>query len=139
MTAVALTATQISPADTTPDIVSVILTASVTAGQAAYQLTTGKFGIADANDSGKQQFRGIFLQAGAAGQVVPLLRRGLCYGFTVSGLNADDPLYLSDTAGALDTAAGTMTVVCGRVTAMTDTGTLTKVVFINAEWTRIWA
>jgi hypothetical protein len=140
MTAIALTAAQISLVD--PDeaeVYSVIVTEAVTAGQAGYQLSTGKFGIADANASGKQQFRGIFLRAAGADGVTDLLVHGRCYGFTVSSLDADAPLYLSDTAGSLDDSVGTMTVNCARVTALTNVGTLTKVVMVDADWNRIWS
>jgi methyl coenzyme M reductase beta subunit len=104
-----------------------------------YVLTTGKVGVADANASGKQQFRGIALAAAAAGQAVSVLKRGHVYGFTVSGLNADALVYLSDTAGALGDAAGTMTVNCGRVMCLPDGATLTKVLYIEADWLRAWS
>src|SRR5512139_50485 len=119
------------------DVVNVKLAEAATAGQALYQTTSGTFGLADANGAGKQQFRGIALQAGAAGQVISMCRRGELYGFTLSG-NYDTLLYLSDTAGALADAAGTMTVDCGRVVAETDKD-LTKVAYICADWLRAWA
>jgi hypothetical protein len=118
------------------EVVSVKLAATVTRGQAAYQTTATTFGLADANAAGAQQFRGIFLEGGAAGQVVPMLKRGALYGFTVSGLNGDAVLYLSDTAGALADAAGTMTVIAGRVIGTMDG---TKVAYIDAQWAQIWA
>lgn len=121
------------------EVYDVVLTETVTQGQAVYQLTTGKFGVADANASGKQQFRGIALGGGAAGQSITILKRGHCYGFTVSSLNADAILYLSDTAGSLDDSVGTMTVNCGRVVALSDAGNLTKVVYIDADWLRAWS
>jgi hypothetical protein len=139
MTAIAVTAANVSPAyPQESEILTVKLAEAVTAGQTAYQLTAGTFGLADANASGKQQFRGIFLQAGAAGDYVAMLKRGYLYGFTVSGLNADAVLYLSDTAGALDDAAGTMTVVCGRVFMLPD-ATPTRIVYIDAQWAQIWS
>lgn len=120
------------------ELYTVKLAETVTAGQAAYQLAAGTYGLADANASGKQQFRGVFLEGGAAGAYVPMLVRGVLGGYTVSGLNADAPLYLSDTAGAFADAAGTMTVVCGRVFMMSD-ATPTKVVYIDARWAQIWS
>ncbi len=111
---------------------------AITRGQAVYQASTGKIGVADANVAGKQQFRGIALRGGSAGQAISVLRYGHVAGFAVSGLNADAPVYLSDTAGALADAAGTMTVNAGRVVALTDAA-LTKVVFIEADWRRAWA
>ena len=117
-------------------VISVKLAESVEALVAAYQTTSGTFGIADANAAGKQQFRGVYLKSGGAGQVVPLLVRGPVYGYTVSSLNGDAVLYLSDTAGDLDDSAGTLTVVAGRVFALPDG---TKVAWIDANWAYIWA
>lgn len=121
------------------EIYDVVVTEAVTALQAAYQLTTGKFGLADANAAGKQQFRGIYLGPAAANRAASLLVRGHIFGFTVAALNADVPLFLSDTVGALDDAAGTLSVNCGRVVALPDFPTLTKVVYIDADWLRTWA
>jgi len=114
------------------EIMNVVLAEAVTKGQALYQLSTGTFGIADANAAGKQQFRGIALEAGGA------LKKGHCYGFTLSGMNHDALAYLSDTAGALADAAGTLTVNVGRVVAMPD-NSKTKVLYIEADWLRAWS
>jgi hypothetical protein len=136
MADIAVTAANVSRVFPQQDeVISVKLIEAVTKGQAAYQSTT-TFGIADANAAGKQQFRGVFLEAGAAGEVVPLLKKGYLNGFGVSGLNSDAVLYLSDTAGSLADAAGTMTVVCGRVFSMTDG---TKIAYIDAQWAQVWA
>lgn len=120
------------------EILDVIVTEAVAAGEALYQLTTGKFGVADANAGGKQQFRGIALRAAAANQVVPMLKRGHVFGFAVSAVNADSALFLSDTAGDIATSAGTLSVNVGRVTALTD-GSGTRIVYIEADWLRTWA
>lgn len=117
------------------EIYPVILNEAVTALQAAYLATTGKFGIAGANAAGKQQFRGVFLRSGAAGEVVPLLVRGHVYGFTVSGVAYDTILYLSDTPGSLGDAAGTKSVPAARIVPMPDGSNLSKVVFVNANIT----
>jgi len=137
MADVALTAAQISPVFPQDcEILSVKLAEAVTAGQTGYQLTAGTFGLSDANASGKQQFRGVYLEAGGAGQTVRLLKRGAVYGFTVSSMNGDTVLYQSDTAGAFADSAGTMTVVCGRVYTLTEG---TKVAYIDAQWAQVWA
>jgi len=120
------------------ETVNLIAAEAITAGQAVYQDTNGKAGVADANASGKQQFRGIALETVGAGSPVSVLIRGHVYGFAVSGMNGDAIAYLSDTAGALGTTNGTMTVNCGRVTCMTD-GSLTKVLYICADWLRTWS
>jgi hypothetical protein len=111
---------------------------AITAGQAVYQLSTGKVGVADANGAGKQQFRGIALKSVAAGQAVSVLKEGYVEGFTISGLNYDVPVYLSDTAGALADGAGTMSVICGRVVSLADNA-LSKCLYVFADWLRAWA
>jgi len=137
---VALTAARIAVIDVhNAEIFSFKAEAALTEGQALYFVAAnGTVGVADANASGKQQFRGIALQAVAAGQTVDVLKRGCVAGYTVSTLSYDDPIYLSDTAGSLSTAAGTMTVNCARVVPVNDKD-LTKVLYIDANWNRIWA
>ena len=138
MTAVALTAARISCPDPLKcTIRSYIATETITAGQAVYFLTTGKVGVADANASGKQQFRGIALTGGAAGTAIDVLHDGEVAGFTLTG-NGDTFVYLSDTAGGLDTSAGTMTVPCGRVVCRSDKD-LTKVLRVFTQWEADWA
>ncbi len=66
------------------ETVSMIAAAAIAAGQALYQDTNGKAGVADANAAGCQQFRGIALETVGAGQPVSVLVRGHVYGFAVS-------------------------------------------------------
>lgn len=139
MTAITVVAAEVGavfPQDA--EIRSVVLAATVTAGQALYLTSSGTYNLADANDSGAEQFRGIALNGGAAGQAVDMLRRGEVEGFTVTSMSHDDLVYLSDTAGALDTANGTMTVQCGRLTCLSDAD-YTKVVYIDADMKREWS
>ncbi len=111
---------------------------AITAGQAVYMLTAaGTVGVADANVANKQQIRGIALNAAGAGQAVSVLKRGQVYGFTLAG-DYDSLAYLSDTAGKLADAAGTLTVHAGRVVGLPDNST-TKVLYVNADWLREWA
>ena len=139
MADIALTAAQVAPCfPGNAELIDVVAAEALTKGQIVYQTTSGTFGVADANDSGKEQARGVALETVGAGQAVSILKRGACYGFTVSGVNADAALYLSDTAGKLADAAGTMTVNCGRVTALTD-ATPTKVVYFEFDWLNTWS
>lgn len=118
------------------EIFNGIATESITAGQALYMTSAGKYGVADANASGKQQVRGIALNAAGAGQAVSVLRRGHVAGFTLG--TYDSLVYLSDNAGALADAAGTMSVKVGRVDAISDTA-LTKVLFVDVDLLTVWA
>lgn len=136
MADIALTAANIARVFPQADeVFTVTLGETVTKGQILYQLSTGLFGVADANAAGKQQARGVALEGGGAGQAIPMLKRGVVEGFTVSGLDADVPVYLSDTAGALGDGVGTMTVICGRVFVHAGR----KLVHFDFDWLRAWS
>lgn len=138
MADIAVTAARVGLIDPIKSLVkSYIATETITKGQAVYILTTGKVGVADANASGKQQFRGIALNGGGAGQAIDVLHEGDVYGFTLNG-NADSIAYLSNTAGALSTTAGSMSVACGRVVCLADSS-LTKVLRVFTRWSADWS
>ena len=129
-----VTAAQVGPVDPMKaEIYSFIAASTVTAGQAVYQTTSGTVAPADANAANLQQIRGIALNGGGAGQAIDVLKKGRVYGFTLTSQTYDDPIYLSDTVGALADSAGTLTVPCGLVVPMADKG-LTKVLWINCRW-----
>jgi hypothetical protein len=114
---------------------SYIAAETITAGQAVYKLAAGTVGVADANASGKQQYRGIAINGGAAGVPIMVAYFGPVEGFTITQ-DVDVLLYLSDTAGGLDDGVGTMTVPVGRVD-MRDDGT--KFLFTDVSWLAAWA
>ena len=108
--------------------------ASGIAGHSLYQdPTTGGYGLTQATASGYAGFRGIALEDFLASGCMSILRRGILYGYDLSGTNYDDPIYLSNTPGMLDTAAGDVSVVVGRVVSVNDPGK-TKVAYIDAEY-----
>lgn len=120
------------------DIHDFIAAETITAGQAVFVDSNGKVQLADANASGEQQFRGIALNGGGAGQAISVLKRGHIYGFTITGLGYDAMVYLSNTPGALADAAGGTSVIAGRVTSLPD-NSLTKVLWVEADWLRAWS
>lgn len=120
------------------DIFDMIAAEAITAGQPVYQTSAGKAGIADANASGKQQVRGIALYDTGIGKPCAILRRGYIHGYALSGVAYDGVVYLSDTAGSLDDAAGTLEVRVGRVESLNDPD-LTKVLFVDCDHLRTWA
>lgn len=139
MTDIALTAAKIGAVDPQKaDILTFIAAEAITKGQAVYQTTSGTVGVADANVANKQQARGIALEAAAAGQAVSVLRQGLMYGFTLSDQSYDDPVYLTDTAGAVGDANGTLTVPVGLVVALPDKD-LTKVIYFDFRYGADWS
>lgn len=118
------------------DVKDFIQAEALVVGDLVYQTTAGKAAKADANASGKEQVRGIVVRK--TGNVVSVLRKGYLTGLDLSGLNYDAPVYLSDTAGKLADAAGTMTVILGRVFGLTDPS-LEKVLYFEADWLRAWS
>jgi hypothetical protein len=139
MTDIVVTAARVAIIDVDKaEVYPVILAEAVTAGQTLYLASTGKYGIADANAAGKQQARGIALQAGGAGQAVDLLKKGRVAGFTLTSQAYDAPIFQSDTAGTLGDSAGTLSVNTGRVVPMSDSD-LTKVLYADFDWLRTWA
>jgi hypothetical protein len=111
---------------------------ALTPGVPVYYTAAGLAAVADANAAGKQQCRGICLDQAAAGESARILEDGWCDGFDLSGLARDAPVYLSDTAGALATTAGTMTVVVGRVDFYNDPAK-TKTLRVYGDYPPNWA
>jgi len=123
-------------------IKSYIAHEDIVAGQAIYSVTaSGKAGLATAAAANNlAQFRGIALKSANAGYAVDVVEEGEIAGFTLAGvLDYDAPVYLSDTAGSLDTGAGSVTVPVGTVSSLTDGPTLTKVLNIQVARHHIWA
>jgi len=137
MADITVTAAKVAAEFDDAEIRAVVLASTTTAGQALYLTSSGTYGLADANDSGLEQFRGIALEAGGAGQGVSMLRRGEVAGYTLAGAH-DDVIYLSDTSGALSTTAGTMTVQVGRLVCLTNADK-TKLIYIDADMQREWS
>jgi hypothetical protein len=89
---------------------------ALTAGVAARgDASTGKATKANGTTSDEAAMIGIVTSPSAANIGVTLLRKGIVDGYDLSGLDYGDLVYLSDTDGRLDTAAGAVPVVIGRV------------------------
>lgn len=113
-----------------------IAAVAVTAGQVLYLNSSGKVDLYDSNGSGTLQPHGIALNAAGAGQAVSVLKRGFVNGFTISSLAYDAALYGSNTAGALADAAGSSSVILGRVKAVSD-ASVTKALYVDMPWLTI--
>ena len=89
---------------------------AVVAGQAVrYDTSTGKFTGSNGSSAGEARIYGLAKSSVAAGFPVTAIRKGVVDGWEVSGLAYDQAVYLSDTDGLLADAAGTVSVVVGRV------------------------
>src|SRR5882672_8465909 len=109
MTDIALVAAKIARIHPDRDeVYDLIAGATITTGQTvAIVIATGKVSPGDGNAGGNlDQPRGVALNGGAAGQVISVLKRGYCAGYTVASVAYDALLYQSDTAGAIADAAG---------------------------------
>lgn len=133
MTAIALTAAQISPVNEFEyEAWTLRAGVAITKGQAvAINTTTGLAILADASTSSDNNVRGIALNTAAIGEPVTAMVHGSLAGFTLTGLAYDAAVYVSNTAGGLDTGAGDVSLVVGRVKPMHDGATPSKVLYIN--------
>ena len=116
-----------------------IAAVALTAGDVLYPVTGGTFGLADANDAGKQQAVGIAMFDTAAGEAVSILSRGHVAGFVLSGVAHGAFIYVSDTASKLADAAGTLSVTVGRVWSLSDKPNYTKTIYFDFSLTRLFA
>lgn len=116
--------------DTDPVKRTYISAAAVAALQPVYIDSNGRAALADASVAGTAGVRGLALLKVGALQPVACIKEGAVSGFDLSGLAYDAPVYLSDTAGELADAAGTVSVVVGRVEPMSDSDR-TKVLYVN--------
>lgn len=79
--------------------------------------TAGTWTNANGTSAAEARVWGIATKTVPAGMPVMAVRRGFLSGFTLGAY--DSAVYLSDTDGRLDTAAGTVSVVIGRVISAT--------------------
>ncbi len=77
--------------------------------------STGKWTGANGTTTTENRIWGVLVSVDEAGAVGTAVRKGLVDGFDLSAMNYDAPVYLSDTDKKLDTAAGTVSTVVGRV------------------------
>ena len=115
------------------DVFTYIAAEPITAGQSVYCNSSGNAALANGGAAGTAQFKGIALTTVGTGSPVSVCRRGHLFGFTVVQAH-DATLFVSDTAGALGDAAGTVVAPIGRVEAITTVSALTKVIFIEANY-----
>ena len=87
-------------------------------GQAArLDTSSGKYTKANGTTAPEARIYGIATggKVNVANEPVTAIRKGVVDGYDLSALAYDAPVYLSDTDGTLADAAGTVSVVVGRV------------------------
>ncbi len=112
---------------------------ALTKGDIVYFDTAGKAKKADGSAAGTANARGVALETVGTNGALTILKRGLCAGFAVSGLNADVQVFISDTAAKLADAAGTVSNPVARVATMNDNPDLTKVLYFDFIWVTAFA
>ena len=97
---------------------------AIDVGEIVYIDANGKAALADASAAGTAGWYGVVVSAGtegalaaAAGDPVHVIYQGPIVGFI--GTTPGNVHYLSDTAGAMGTAAGTVTSIVGRALTAT--------------------
>lgn len=134
MSAITVTAAQVAELYPFKEIYSLEAAEAITKGQAVYVNSNGKAALADASAAGTLNLVAIALNSVGAGQPVSVLKAGFVAGATLTGLAYGDPVYVSDTAGGLDTAAGTVSKVIGRVAPVNQAGSIQKALYIQSDW-----
>lgn len=117
----------------TSEFIDSIMGVASAIGQAGYWNTSGNLVLSNAAAAGTAKFGGIILNAVGANQAVSLMKKGYLFGYNVSALAYGAKVFLSDTPGALDTAAGTVSVAVGAVVPLPDAAR-TKVIYIDANY-----
>lgn len=110
-----------------------VAAAAIAKGDLVYFTSAGKVDVADGNGSGTTAPCGVAMNAAGANGAVSVLKEGHVYGWTVSSLANWDPVYMSNTAGALGDSAGGTSVIVGRVVPLSNSAK-TKVLYIEMDW-----
>ncbi len=110
---------------------------AIASGQTFYvDGTTGRALLGNGSGAGTAVFRGIALKSGGPGSGIDGLEEGFVDGYDFSALAYDAPVYLSNNAGNLATAAGTVAVQVGRVVPVSDrdpaNGKPSKILYVRS-------
>lgn len=130
MAALSITATSVVLTAGQGSAIAVRLAAgvTVTAGQAAYSVGDGTYGLADSNagsiGDAVRTFAGIYLSGGSPTQTVALCGNATTLTNGASGMTVGGAIYLMDTAGAItqtlaDATGGTAVMIGIALTATT--------------------
>lgn len=134
MTVVTSTAAQVRPVfPEEAEIYDGVMGAAVTAGQLVYWNTAGNLVLSNGGAAGTAKFAGVALNTVGAGQACSILKKGHLAGYAVSALAYGAGLFVSNTAGAVDDAAGTVSVRIGTVVPLSDSAR-TKIAYFDAQW-----
>lgn len=100
------------------ETLNVVLASGVDEGDVLALQAAGTWTGCDIDLAGVDEPRGVALEAGSAGQVISIVKRGMITGVDLGGLNYDALVYASTTAGAM--ADDAVDEIVGRVIPLTD-------------------
>ena len=112
---------------------SFIAGAALNRGDIVYADSNGKLQLSNGGAAATAMALGVCVTDGQAGEPVAVVKRGKVGGFTISGLAYGAFVYISDTAGKLEDAAGTKSNVVGRVIPSSET-TPQKQLYVDFDW-----
>ena len=122
MTVIALaTADRVRVVESIQQLTLVAAEAIVAGNAVRIDTTTGKFTKANGSGAGEARIYGIATKTVPAGMPCTAIRRGILGGWVLDALAYDASIFLSDTDGAIDTAAGTVSTLLGRVVPLQQT------------------
>lgn len=131
MADLAVTPTRLRPMEVIEArLIPMIADEVITKGQPVYRKATGRAGLADASAVGTAKPVGVATTSVQPGTAFDALHYGMMAGYGLDGIDPGTTVYLSDTAGFVADAAGTIDVPIGTVHTLTDV-TFTKVVFFD--------
>jgi hypothetical protein len=112
-----VTADKIEAGDIPLQSYTLIAEVAITAGQSVYiDATSGKAKLSNASAAGAlAESSGIALRSCKAGQPVTVVQKGLLVGWDLTSQAYNKAIFLSNTAGALADAAGTVSMKVGVV------------------------
>ena len=139
MTAITVDTSRVQPVfEDRSDVRSYIAGEAITYGAPVFIKTTdGKIYLSGGDEAGIAVLAGYSLSNVAAGSAVDVLHKGQLPCFGISALAYGAAVYLAD-GGGLDTAAGTVSKVAGRVSPLSDPA-LTKVLEVDVDLTAVGA
>ena len=111
-------------------LIPMIADEAIQKGQAVYRKATGRAGLGSSGAVATAKPVGVATTSVQPGTAFDALYHGMLAGYDLGDVDPGTTVYLSDTAGAVADAAGTVSVPIGTVHTLTDV-TFTKVVFID--------
>lgn len=100
------------------DSINVVMDVVVEAGQLVYVKSNGRGALANAGAAGTMKARGVATMSTAIGQAVALVTRGKFGGW--AEMTPGDDMFVSETAGEVADAAGTVDQIIGWACSPTD-------------------